>query len=553
MAETVAALAGRLSGGGAAANCSAADPDLSVCLGGLARFAGKDRSGFSPELLLGCLDALARAGKQVESLTAALAEEAQRRGSAARAEGLDVESHLRAAQNLPAGQARRLVEQGKALRPFEVMSRAAQAGTLAPAQAGACARELGDFPAEELGDAALRQAELELVGEARRLGARALGLKARKLVDQARRQAGVGGDRADQLDRERERARRERFLSLKPDGQVMVISGRCPIDVGVKMKKRLAAAVMAAGRERTDRGNGGGPVRDDSGRLWDPANGGGAVGESFGASMMDALAAVVDSYPCGGAPLQAGRPARIVVTMTVEQLAAIRRGADPAGDAPRDPAGGGDGGREGGGAFPGGVLEDGGEELAPEATRLAACEAEWLAVLVGSFGQPLDVGRATRSVPPSIRAALNERDRGCCFPGCGVGPDGCEAHHVDKWALGCPTSLAKLVLACHQHHRILEPAMKLADGRPWAPGLDDPDRWRAEIDPVHQHPVVIPPARVDPERKPRLNDRIRLKLENAGALTASEPAPSRQPPPAAADDDGEASLSATGRSGDPAD
>jgi hypothetical protein len=160
--------------------------------------------------------------------------------------------------------------------------------------------------------------------------------------------------------------------------------------------------------------------------------------------------------------------------------------------------------------------------LASQAISQAMCGAEWVAMLIGQMGEPLDVGRTTRSVPPAIRLALEERDRGCVFPSCGIGPEGCEAHHMNKWALGAITSLGGLVLACHQHHRLIEPAMKLRDGTPWHPGLDNPDRWRAEIDPVHHHPVVIPPARVDPERQPMLNDRIRLKLEDLGVLPRPE-------------------------------
>jgi hypothetical protein len=662
-----------------------------ACRQALGRFAAKDRSGLQSGALLACLDELVRVSKQTESLTAAVAEEARRRGAAAKSEGVDVESHLRGTQDLPAAQVRRLVEQGKALRPFEIVNEAAQQGTVGPAQAEVCAKELKDFPAEQLGDRALREVEAELVARAGSLGAKALGLKARDLVDQARRKAGMGG-RADRLNREHARAYQERFLSFKPDGQAMVISGRCPVEDGVRIKNRLTSAAAALRRERTDPAQGGArswagqtgdaaagghmrssfagtgglaPCADGSGRLWDPANVGGIAQEPFAASMMDALAAMADSSPEDGAPLKAGKPARFVITMTKDQLDALNHpaghsdqtpvgaararqsqprrdagsagqnsgsgaaggstadcggGSGPQGSPSRDglirrdggggesggedrapdgsldrdgpvywdseggeAGGGGRGthGRSGGGGesgsgdcgrhgsrdrdgpvcwdsggsgdlgggsgplsgggsgaaagttygvgrregsvvLPGAILQETGDLLAPEAVNLAACDAEWVGMLIGSMGEPLDVGRATRAIPASIRLALEERDRGCVFPGCGIGPDGCEAHHVDKWALGCPTSLAKLVLVCHQHHRILEPAMKLADGTPWRPGIDNPAKWRAEIDPVHRHPVVIPPARVDPQRRPLLNDRIKLKLETLGVLRPPE-------------------------------
>jgi hypothetical protein len=63
----------------------------------------------------------------------------------------------------------------------------------------------------------------------------------------------------------------------------------------------------------------------------------------------------------------------------------------------------------------------------------------------------LSVGRRTRTVPPSLRRALEARDRGCRFPGCGLRFT--DAHHVKHWADGGETSLRNLVLLCHRHHR----------------------------------------------------------------------------------------------------
>ncbi|MDR2566757.1 MAG: HNH endonuclease [Bifidobacteriaceae bacterium] len=468
-----------------------ADPGLLAAREGLRRFAARDRSGLGAEESLANLDVLAQIGNQAEALTAAVAEEVKRKGAAAKAKGLDVESHLQLESKMPAAQAKRLIKQGEALRPFGLVSRAAQKGEMAPAQAQAVARELKGFPADLLGDKALEEAQAELIEDAGRLGPGALGAKARELVANARRKAGVGGDRDDQLNLEREKAHRGRFLSFRRNGQAMVINGRCPVEVGAKIKRRLEGAALAARRERTDEGNGGDP---DAGRLWDPTVSGREDADPFGASLLDALAALADACP-QDAPLRAGRPARIVVTMTKDQLGA---------------------------AAPVATLGEDGGELAPEAVNQLICGAEWAAVLAGSFGEPLDVGRATRGIPPAIRIALSQRDAGCCFPGCGIGPDGCEAHHLRKWVLGGNTSLENLVLACHRHHRLLEPALKLPDGTGWFPGCDDPTRWRAEIDPIHHHPVVIPPARVDPQRKPMLNDRIRVKLERLGAIPKPE-------------------------------
>jgi hypothetical protein len=66
-------------------------------------------------------------------------------------------------------------------------------------------------------------------------------------------------------------------------------------------------------------------------------------------------------------------------------------------------------------------------------------------------GALLDVGRRTRTVPPALRRALEHRDRGCRFPGCGLRL--CDGHHVRHWADGGETKLRNLVLLCRRHHR----------------------------------------------------------------------------------------------------
>ena len=63
------------------------------------------------------------------------------------------------------------------------------------------------------------------------------------------------------------------------------------------------------------------------------------------------------------------------------------------------------------------------------------------------------VRRKTRTIPPHIRRALEERDRGCRYPGCGSRFT--EAHHVTHWADGGETSLANTVLLCRRHHRVV--------------------------------------------------------------------------------------------------
>jgi hypothetical protein len=66
-------------------------------------------------------------------------------------------------------------------------------------------------------------------------------------------------------------------------------------------------------------------------------------------------------------------------------------------------------------------------------------------------GNVVEVGARTRTIPPALRRALQHRDKGCRFPGCGI-PFG-QGHHVRHWAHGGPTTLSNLALLCRRHHR----------------------------------------------------------------------------------------------------
>ena len=89
--------------------------------------------------------------------------------------------------------------------------------------------------------------------------------------------------------------------------------------------------------------------------------------------------------------------------------------------------------------------------IAAETSRRLACDASLVTIAHGPDGQVLGAGRRTRTVPPSLRRALEARDRGCRFPGCGLRFT--EAHHVKHWAAGGETSLSNLGLLCRVHHR----------------------------------------------------------------------------------------------------
>jgi len=93
-----------------------------------------------------------------------------------------------------------------------------------------------------------------------------------------------------------------------------------------------------------------------------------------------------------------------------------------------------------------------GAVISPQTVRKLACDAAIIPMVLGSQGQPLDVGCTKRLVTPALLAALWVRDKRCTYPGCGRPPQWCDAHHVRHWADGGPTALLNLTLLCAHHH-----------------------------------------------------------------------------------------------------
>lgn len=175
-------------------------------------------------------------------------------------------------------------------------------------------------------------------------------------------------------------------------------------------------------------------------------------------------------------------------------------------------------------------LEDG-TRVSAETSRRVACDAAVVRVTHRPDGSVLDVGRRTRTVPPAIRRALEVRDRGCRFPGCGSRFT--DAHHVRHWADGGPTSLENVVLLCRAHHTLVhEGGWRVGwddQGRPvfMGPGgrMSYDARWRGPelpADPVHMLVAAHEEQGVRPD------------WGTAGARRWVRAAPSRIPSPAPA-------------------
>jgi hypothetical protein len=128
----------------------------------------------------------------------------------------------------------------------------------------------------------------------------------------------------------------------------------------------------------------------------------------------------------------------------------------------------------------------GDQPIIAETARRIACDASVIPVVLGATSEPLDVGRATRTIPTAIRRALIIRDKGCIHPGCPKPADWTDAHHVTPWLEGGPTSLDNLVLLCSKHHWTIHHT-----------------GWHITF--INGIPHHIPPPLIDPDQTPQRN------------------------------------------------
>jgi Domain of unknown function (DUF222)/HNH endonuclease len=98
-------------------------------------------------------------------------------------------------------------------------------------------------------------------------------------------------------------------------------------------------------------------------------------------------------------------------------------------------------------------IEDG-AAIAAETARRLACEASVVAVIENEDGEPLNVGRKTRTISSPLRRFLTARDRGCRFPGC-TNTRWIDVHHIHHWANGGETKPSNLISLCRFHHRMV--------------------------------------------------------------------------------------------------
>jgi hypothetical protein len=209
------------------------------------------------------------------------------------------------------------------------------------------------------------------------------------------------GSRQDEADREKERFE-SRTFSVFPDEEGMyVVKARLTPEVGSLLMRAVEAASDSLYREK-------GPKSVSAETSFEDA----------AHRRADAVGLIAERAMAAGfgedAPVSGTKAERYQVLLHVESETLTEDGS-------------GLGQSE---------LEDG-TRVSAETSRRLSCDASVVEIGCARDGSVLDVGRKTRTIPPSVRRALEVRDRGCRFPGCG--------HHrllheegwkVEWWAKG---------------------------------------------------------------------------------------------------------------------
>lgn len=240
------------------------------------------------------------------------------------------------------------------------------------------------------------------------------------------------------------------------DDGSLVLKARLPAEGGAVLIRALESACLAdrPGRVSAETPEGSIPDGIDHAAGAD-ATSSDTPAATFAQRRADALGVIAESFlKTGPASLGGGERHQVIVHVDATTLASVE---------------------------PGRCELEGGPAIAAQTARRLACDASRITVREDARGEPLDVGRRTRTIPAAIGRALRIRDQGCRFPGC-THTRFVDGHHIEHWADGGATRLSNLVLLCRRHHRLVHEGgvtvTRLDDGalrfrRPDGTRLDD--------------------------------------------------------------------------------
>jgi hypothetical protein len=215
---------------------------------------------------------------------------------------------------------------------------------------------------------------------------------------------------AEELSRE---ARQQQNRSVRyryDDAGSLILNCRLPAEVGVRLMKALDLVVdeqMEGEKKNVPAGTS--PLR-----------------VPFSIRRADALAVMAESFLAHGVMEAAGEDRQQIVVHVAKETLKDRKA---------------------------GCCEfEHGPSMAAETARRLACDASVVELTENEDGEPLNVGRKTRTISAPLRRALNARDKRCRFPGC-ANSRYMDAHHIHHWANGGETKPSNLVSLCRFHHR----------------------------------------------------------------------------------------------------
>ena len=152
-----------------------------------------------------------------------------------------------------------------------------------------------------------------------------------------------------------------------------------------------------------------------------------------------------------------------------------------------------------------------GPQLPDPLRRYLCCDAKVRAVIENTDGALLGISPLEPTVNPRLRVIIEDRDRGCRYPGCSQ-TRWIQIHHLIHREDGGPTIASNLCSLCPYHHRLHHQGAYTITGNPEQPdGLRFTDHWGRNIGPPHHGPLAPPPPGAEHHFTPPTGERLEAR------------------------------------------
>lgn len=152
-----------------------------------------------------------------------------------------------------------------------------------------------------------------------------------------------------------------------------------------------------------------------------------------------------------------------------------------------------------------------GPQLPDALRRYLCCDAKVRAVVEDGDGRVVGITPLEPTVNPRLRAVIEERDRGCRYPGCSQ-QRWVQVHHLVHREDGGLTIARNLCCLCPFHHRLHHLGAFTIEGDPELPvGLRFVDHWGRGIGPPGYGPLAPPAFRAEPTFTPPTGETLNAR------------------------------------------